>query len=212
MKYFLITFISLFTFALTSKDYEDYEKEEEELRDAGYLIEDYVDDTWVVRVQKYGDKNHNKEWEVHASVNGGEMMWGDALRVRIQLENIEQCQKGNMFTHFYTYTDNENIKKLHNVRMAAKFREVDIIVLILYPKKFLAGYRPIVDITHNKLDDLKGFLKGYNSVKLQLVDNEEVTVKDYFDRDYNTYSLKGFEDAIDRARNECIRIINERKN
>ena len=36
--------------------------------------------------------------------------------------------------------------------------------------------------------------------------------KDYFDRDYNTYSLKGFDDAIDRARNECIRIINERKN
>ena len=209
MKYFLIAFISLFTFILTSKDYE---KEIEELRGAGYLIEDYVDDTWVVRVQKYGDKNHTKEWEVHASVNGGEMMWGDALRVRIQLENIEQCQKGNMFTHFYTYTDNENIKKLHNVRMAAKFREVDIIVLILYPKKFLAGYRPIVDITHNKLDDLKGFLKGYNSVKLQLVDNEEVTVKDYFDRDYNTYSLKGFDDAIDRARNECIRIINERKN
>ena len=209
MKYFLIAFISLFTFILTSKDYE---KEIEELRGAGYLIEDYVDDTWVVRVQKYGDKNHNKEWEVHASVNGGEMMWGDALRVRIQLENIEQCHKGNMFTHFYTYTDNENIKKLHNVRMAAKFREVDIIVLILYPKKFLAGYRPIVDITHNKLDDLKGFLKGYNSVKLQLVDNEEVTVKDYFDRDYNTYSLKGFDDAIDRARNECIRIINERKN
>ena len=62
------------------------------------------------------------------------------------------------------------------------------------------------------LDDLKGFLKGYNSVKLQLVDNEEVTVKDYFDRDYNTYSLKCFDDAIDRARNECIRIINERNN
>ena len=62
------------------------------------------------------------------------------------------------------------------------------------------------------MDDLKGFLKGYDSVKLQLVDNEEITVKDYFDRDYNTYSLKGFEDAIDRARNECIRIINERKN
>ena len=209
MKYFLIAFISLFTFILTSKDYE---KEIEELKGAGYLIEDYVDDTWVVRVQKYGDKNHTKEWEVHASVNGGEMMWGDALRVRIQLENIEQCQKGNMFTHFYTYTDNENIKKLHNVRMAAKFREVDIIVLILYPKKFLAGYRPIVDITHNKLDDLKGFLKGYDSVKLQLVDNEEITVKDYFDRDYNTYSLKGFDDAIDRARNECIRIVNDRNN
>ena len=209
MKYFLTIFLSLFTFILTSKDYE---KEIEELRGAGYLIEDYVDDTWVVRVQKYGDKNHTKDWEVHASVNGGEMMWGDSLRVRIQLENIEQCEKGNMFTHFYTYTDNENIKNLHNVRMAAKFREVDIIVLILYPKKFLAGYRPIVDITHNKLDDLKGFLKSYNSVKLQLVDNEQVTVKDYFDRDYNTYSLRGFEDAIDRARDECIRIINARNN
>jgi hypothetical protein len=191
---------------------EECIKERDESRKnkkSGYLDEEYQEDKWTVGIFRYGKKD-SSDWSIEASVNG-EITHGDRFRVRILPKNIEQCNRGNSITTFYTTTKNKNISALSGV-IPALLNNIKGGVQILFAIDFLLGHSVWIDLNWNELKNIKDFFKDKEEISLKLLDSETVKVDDYFDISENRFSLVGLNDALDRAKNECIRIVNERNN
>ena len=73
------------------------------------------------------------------------------------------------------------------------------------------GHSVWIDISWNELKNIKDFFKQEKEVSLKLLDSETIIVDSYFDIIENKFSLVGLNDALDRAKRECIRIVKERK-
>ena len=61
----------------------------------------------------------------------------------------------------------------------------------------------------NTLSNIKNFFQNKNLVSLQLADEKNFKVIDYFDIKEISFSLNGLDEALDRARNECLSIVNK---
>ena len=221
MKYLSSTFLSLLIFSanadaklncLLSENVFEEEcikerGESEKNKKSGYLDEEYQEDKWTVSVLQYDGKD-SSDWSVTASVNG-KITHGDRFRVTISPKNIEQCNVGNSITTFYTTKNNKNISDLSRV-IPALFKDIKIGVQILFAVDFLEGHSVWIDLSWNELNNIKEFFKDEEDVSLKLLDSETVKIDDYFDIIENKFSLIGLNDALDRAKNECIRIVNER--
>ena len=177
-----------------------------------YLDEEEIEDTWTVSVERYGDRS---DWVVVASVNG-KVTHGDRLRVRIPIKTVERCSIGNTMTTFYTTNiDNEAEDQfLKSVMIPATLNDEAIYVNLLFAIRFFDDHLVYIDISYNPLEYLKDFFKEQKEVNLILKDR--INVKgitlinsDYFDVSLNNFSLNGFNSALDRARNECERLIKE---
>ena len=175
-----------------------------------YLDEEEIEDTWTVSVERYGDRS---DWVVVASVNG-KVTHGDRLRVRIPIKTVERCSIGNTMTTFYTTnTDNEvEDQFLESVMIPATLNNDDIYVDLLFAIRFFDDHLIYVDISYNPLEYLKDYFKEQKEVNLILKDRinqKGITLinSDYFDVSQNNFSLNGFNTALDRARNECERLI-----
>ena len=183
------------------------------LSSQSYLNEEEVKDTWTVSVERYGDSI--SDWVVVASVNG-KVTHGDRLRVRIPIKTIERCSIGNTMTTFYTTNiDNEaEDKVLEGVMIPAKLNNIEIYVNLLFAINFFDHHLVYVDISYNPLEYLKDYFKEESEVSLILKDRinqKGITLinSDYFDVSLNNFALNGFNAALDRARNECERLIKE---
>ena len=175
-----------------------------------YLDEEEIEDTWTVSVERYGDRS---DWVVVASVNG-KVTHGDRLRVRIPIKTVERCSIGNTMTTFYTTNiDNEAEEQfLESVMIPATLNNDDIYVDLLFAIRFFDDHLIYVDISYNPLEYLKDYFKEQKEVNLILKDRinqKGITLinSDYFDVSQNNFSLNGFNTALDRARNECERLI-----
>ena len=175
-----------------------------------YLDEEEIEDTWTVSVERYGDRS---DWVVVASVNG-KVTHGDRLRVRIPIKTVERCSIGNTMTTFYTTNiDNEAEEQfLESVMIPATLNNDDIYVDLLFAIRFFDDHLIYVDISYNPLEYLKDYFKEQKEVNLILKDRinqKEISLinSDYFDVSQNNFSLNGFNTALDRARNECERLI-----
>ena len=73
------------------------------------------------------------------------------------------------------------------------------------------GHSVWIDLSWSKLKDIKDFFKNEKEVSLKLLNSETIIVDNYFDIIENNFSLIGLNDALDRAKSECIRIVKERK-
>jgi hypothetical protein len=189
---------------------EECIKERDESRKnkkSGYLDEEYQEDKWTVRVFKYAKKD-SSDWSIEVSVNG-EITHGDRFRVRMLPKNIELCERGNLVTTFYTTKKNKNISALSGV-IPALLNNLKGEAQILFAIEFLLGHSVWIDLKWNKLLNIKEFFKDEKEISLKLLDSETVKIDDYFDISENRFSLIGLNDALDRAKNECIRIVNER--
>jgi hypothetical protein len=177
-----------------------------------FLDEEEIEDNWTVSVERYGDRS---DWVVVASVNG-KVTHGDRLRVRIPIKTVERCSIGNTMTTFYTTNiDNEAEDQfLESVMIPATLNNDGIYVRLLFAIKFFDDHLIYVDISYNPLEYLKDYFKGQKEVSLILKDRinqKGITLinSDYFDVSLNNFALNGFNAALDRARNECERLIKE---
>ena len=219
MKYLLTIFLSLFIFSsyaeincaktgnFLKEECKKKREEEKKNKKLGYLEEENQENIWTVSVMQYGGKD-TSNWSVIASVNG-KITHGDRFRIRILPKSIETCSIGNSFTTFYTTKNNNNFSDLSGV-IPAIFKEVKIGVEILFAKEFLMGQSVFIDLGWNELKDIKDFFKKEKEVSLRLLDSKTITVDNYFDIIENKFSLVGLSDALDRAKNECFRIVKER--
>ena len=214
--YFITLFSLLFNISIADEDCSQslslecskkLETKIEEIK-KHYIHEEYKNDLWTVHTETF-DKKNSKDWNIFASVNG-KITDGDRLRIRIIPRNIESCNMGNIITTFYTYSNVKNFSDIENVLIPAYFNDRDIYVKILSSHKFLAGNMIFIDVTWNKLEDLKRFFSKKNEVSLKLMNSKHLNIDEYFDIQENLFSLEGLDRALDKAKYQCIKIVNSR--
>ena len=175
----IFTFISLIGLTVSSQS------------SAELVAEESVDDKWVV--------NFITENSVHATVNG-QVTHGDGLHVRLVKG---YCDKGNLLTFVYTYSNYPEIEQLKGSYLTTKFNGGEAIVKVVYVSKFLMGHRATIDMGWGGIDELKEILSGENPLVIEYVDSDEVKITDYFDIPQNSWSNDGVSDALDRAAEMC---------
>jgi hypothetical protein len=87
---------------------------------AELVAEESVDDKWVV--------TFITENSVHAMVNG-QVTHGDGLHVRLVKGH---CDKGNLLTFVYTYSNHPEIEQLKGSYVTTKFNGGEVIVKVVY--------------------------------------------------------------------------------
>ena len=169
--------------------------------------EDRIENIWTVSYYSF-ENYDDKQTYVVASVNG-KISHGDRFSIMIPTQKAEYCDYGKSMTTFYTTAGNKNINKLQNKIIPAVFKNENIKIEIENTSKFLMGDRVFISMGVNTLSNIKNFFQNKNLVSLQLADEEDFKVIDYFDIKKNSFSLNGMDEALDRARNECLSIVNE---
>ena len=177
-----------------------------------YLDEKEIEDVWTVHVSRYG-KSMN-DWSVIASVNG-KITYGDRLRIRIPLSTVERCSVGNMITTFYTTNidTEEKVSFIRNKILPAELNGKEMYVKVLFALPFMKVHLAYIDMSWNKLENIKEYFDGVEEISLLLKDRNSVdgiTIlnSDYFDIPSNSYSTRGLNSALDRAQAECERLFN----
>jgi len=177
-----------------------------------YLDEEKIDDVWTVTVNTYGETV--SDWSVVASVNG-KVTHGDRLRIRIPIRNLEGCSVGNTMTSFYTTNiDNEEEKAfIKNKIIPAELNGEEMSVKVLKAFPFFNVHLVYIDMSWNKLENIKEYFNSSDEISLLLKDRnnlEGITIinSDYFDVPFNNYSTKGLNSSLDRAQTECKRLVN----
>jgi hypothetical protein len=175
----IFTFVLLMSLTVSSQSFAELVPEEQ------------VDDKWVV--------NYITENSVHATVNG-QVTHGDGLHVRLVKGH---CDKGNLLTFVYTYSNHPEIEQLKGSYVITKFNGGEVIVKVVYASPFLMGHRATIDMGWGGIDELKAILSGENPLVIEYVDSDEVKITDYFDIPQNSWSNDGVSDALDRATEMC---------
>ena len=177
-----------------------------------YLNEKEIEDVWTVHVSENG-KSMN-DWSVIASVNG-KVTYGDRLRIRIPLSTVERCSIGNTITTFYTTNidTEEKVSFIRNKILPAELNGKDMYVKVLFALPFMKVHLAYIDMSWNKLENIKEYFDGVEEISLVLKDRNSVdgiTIlnSDYFDIPTNSYSTRGLNTALDRAQAECERLVN----
>ena len=155
------------------------------------VAEEQVDDKWVV--------NYITERSVHATVNG-QVTHGDGLHVRLVKGH---CDKGNLLTFVYTYSNHPKIEQLKGSYVTTKFNGGEVIVKVVYASPFLMGHRATIDMGWGGIDELKEILSGENPLVIEYVDSDEIQITDYFNITQNSWSNDRVSDAVDGAVEMC---------
>ena len=151
------------------------------------------------------------------SVNGN-VTAGDRYRLFFRPLSEERCNQPDSYISFYSVVD-DAVEKFNN--LPSKYIEVGIndegtfIARIEDSGEFIAGARALIHLGTSSTENLIGYQKGKDQMKIQLIafyDDEKKTyhpekIDDYFDIPVNTWSLNGFEDAVTFAKNKCLASI-----
>ena len=175
----ILSFVLLMGLTVTSQSFAELVPEEQ------------VDDKWVV--------NYITENSVHATVNG-QVTHGDGLHVRLVKGH---CDKGNLLTFVYTYSNHPKIEQLKGSYVTTQFNGGKVIVKVVYASPFLMGHRATIDMGWGGIDELKEILSEKNPMTIEYIDSIEVKITDYFDIVQNSWSNDGVSDALDRAVGMC---------
>ena len=158
---------------------------------AELLAEESVDDKWVV--------DYITDNSVHATVNG-QVTHGDRLHVRMVKGH---CDKGNLITFVYTYSNHPEIEQLRDQYVMTNFMGGEVIVNVLFASPFLMGHRATLDIGWADIEELKVILSQENPITMEYKDSSEIKITDYFDITENSWSNDGLIEALDRASVKC---------
>jgi hypothetical protein len=158
---------------------------------AELIAEESIENQWVVDI--------TTENSVHASVNG-QITHGDRLHVRLVKDH---CDKGNLLTFVYTYSNHPEIEQLSDQYVTTNFMGNEVIVNVLYTSPFLMGHRATIDIGWADIDDLKDILNQENPIVMEYIDSQNIKITDYFDITQNSWSNDGLSQALDRATAMC---------
>ena len=173
-----------------------------------YLSEENKEDQWTVDVLVIDDK----PVDVIASVNG-KITHGDRLRIKIPIVDESWCDSGQLFTTFYTTINNPSIEELKGKTIlgTAKYKKVTekINFKVAISIKSMLGDLVFLDMGTYDIDFFKKILKKSEQLTIELHYGSEFKVSDYFDIPKNTFVMNGVNNALDRARAECLKIVKE---
>jgi len=151
------------------------------------------------------------------SVNG-QVTAGDRYRIFFRPLSIARCEQPDSYISFYSVVDDavEKFENLPSRYLVAQINDDETFLARIEDSgEFIAGARLLIHMGTNHTDDLIGYHKGNDEMKILLLafyDYEEETfhpedIKEYFDIPVNTWSLNGFEEAVTSAKNKCLASI-----
>ena len=169
-----------------------------------YLNEKHIEDVWTVRVNFFG----NSPESVIAEVNG-KISHGDRLRIRVPIEAEQYCDYGNIFTTLYTATNNPGINELEGKIIPAIFKNEKVNLKIITSMKAMLGNIVFIDMGWNDIQSIKNYFQNLSQVSMELKNGSDIKTLEYFDIPKNTFILNGLDSALDKAKNECLKIVKE---
>ena len=108
-----------------------------------------------------------------------------------------------MLASFYTTTIPLGETVLEGKIIDAKFLNYPMRVKVIHEMPFLLGKTLLIDLGFLPMDRLRTFFGDANQVTLKIEGNSSFQVKEYFDVDFNTWSLFKFKQSIDKAKKVC---------
>jgi len=202
-KLFIILLLSLSSQLFAQEVYKGTETK--------YLSEEYIEDVWTVDVLVIDDKPEG----VIASVNG-KITHGDKLRIKVPIDNAEYCDYGNIFTTFYTTINNPSVEELTDKLIPATVKDEianlkteKVNFKVIASLKVMMGDLVFIDMGWNDIESIKKYFENREQVTIELQNGVDIKASDYFDIPKNTFVLSGLNSALDRAKEECLKIVEE---
>ena len=176
------------------------------------LNEPEQENVWTVNVEKNGETVD--KWVIVASVNG-KVTYGDRFTVRIPIRDLDECTVGDFVTTFMTIKiDSEEKKRFIEGRtLTAKLNQAKILAKAMFAIPIFRSHLVYLSIGWEDLEEIKEYFHGLDEITLTLTGIEDaegstIIASNYFDIPTNIYSTKGLNSALDRAKAECERLVN----
>ena len=73
----------------------------------------------------------------------------------------------------------------------------------------MMGDLVFIDMGWNDIESIKRYFENSEQVTIELQNGADIKASDYFDIPKNTFVLSGLNSALDRAKEECLKIVEE---
>ena len=154
----------------------------------------YSKENYSWSIEKVDEKN------VLVSING-KIQHGDKLYFYIPSSNCNSVE--NLFT-FYTTTNNNKLDSLKSKPIPLTINNFDTYGEISFMFPMLMGHQVWISLGNYNLDTLVNHLSNYDTLNVEIANDESFISAEYFDISLNIWSLKGLRKAIDDGKTLCL--------
>ena len=151
----------------------------------------------------YSYKNNDIKYSFPKSVlvsKKSETFYYNDLGFRIFQDN---CLIGNIYTTFSSKKSIQVIRKIEDKFINVDFGGEIATVKIREGFSNLNGSIILIDLGWKSIEDIKNFFEKKLKISLTLKSGEGFNLKNYFDTDFNSWSLYGISKALDEATKLC---------
>ena len=151
----------------------------------------------------YSYKNNNIKYSFPKSVlvsKKSETFYYNDLGFRIFQDN---CLIGNIYTTFPSKKSIQVIRKIEDKFINVDFGGEITTVKIREGFSNLNGSIILIDLGWKSIEDIKNFFEKKLKISLILKSGEGFDLKNYFDTNFNSWSLYGISKALDKATKLC---------
>ena len=151
----------------------------------------------------YNYKNNNIKYSFPKSVlvsKKSETFYYNDLGFRIFQDN---CLIGNIYTTFPSKKSIQVIRKIEDKFINVDFGGEITTVKIREGFSNLNGSIILIDLGWKSIEDIKNFFENKLKISLILKSGEGFDLKNYFDTNFNSWSLYGISKALDKATKLC---------
>ena len=165
---------------------------------------------------KWGLEETNTD-SIIISVNGN-ITFGDRYRIIFFPNSKDKCNQPQSYISSYTVVGNAE-EKFENIPSEYLLSEINeeekFLIRIDHVSDFMLGKRAWMHVGINTVEELVDFHKDNEEIKIEFLsfyDREEQKIlpnkiADYFDISKNTWSLDGFEEALNKGKAACLMAI-----
>lgn len=208
----IIILLFIITFALVYFIEPPYELDEDGLEASLEFDEDELkDDVWQIE-EIFDDI-------VTVSVNG-KVVHGDKYRVYFTPVDEEWCHNPQSSTTLLSVVENaeEKFNNLPSNVLLASINNERVLFEITDVNDFLEVVKnAFVNMGVMHIDDLINYYQDYDEIEIEILafynlDEDKIledNINDYFAFPKNIYSLTGFEEAMNTAKNMCLASVSE---
>ena len=151
----------------------------------------------------YSYKNNNIKYSFPKSVlvsKKSDTFFYNDLGFRLFQGN---CLIGNIYTTFPSKKSIQLIRKIEDKFINVEFGGEIITVKISEGFSNLNGSIIVIDLGWKSIEDIKNFFEKKLKISLTLKSGEGFDLKNYFDTNFNSWSIFGISKALDKATKLC---------
>ena len=149
-----------------------------------------------------------EEWLITVEEDGttlwvernGQVTHGDKLRYRFIKDGCDVIQE--VFT-FYTMVNNENIKSLKGRVLGLMINDQQIGAEVMFALPFLSGHSVWFNLGHYYVNDHIAYWGSTKFYEVEIVDNENFMVADFFDIRVNKWDMDKFAESLTVGQKKC---------